>query len=79
MTEDPHDTEAPSRSEDPTRRVAAAQLRAKRWMVILTATVIAVPVGVTVEQLATHGATFFMCRGPAVGATGHRVADCPKP
>ena len=79
MTEAPRHIETPSPPDDGARDAAAAQLRAKRWVVILTAALIAVPVGVTVEQLATHGATFFVCRGPAVGATSHRAADCPRP
>ena len=56
-----------------------ASRRARRWILALTAVVVAVPVGATAEQLLVHGSAFFVCRGPAVGATGHRAPDCPLP
>jgi hypothetical protein len=59
--------------------VVAKQLWAKRWMAALTALLVAVPVGVTAEQFAVHGKAFFVCRGPAVGATDHKAPNCPKP
>ena len=79
MTSSPHHVARDFRLGDKAHSVAVGQQRAKRWMVALTAALIAVPVGVTVEQLAAHGTRFFICRAPAVGATSHRAADCPKP
>ena len=73
------DTEPHSEQAELPSGVAAKQLRAKRWMVALTTVLVAVPVGVTVEQVAVHGRAFFVCRGPAVGATDHRARECPPP
>lgn len=79
MTTVHHDAEPGAEMGELTSGAAAKQLRAKRWMVALTAVLAAVPVGVTAEQFAVHGKAFFICRGPAVGATDHRAPNCPKP
>jgi hypothetical protein len=79
MTTVHRDSDPHSGQGDLPRGLPAKQLRAKRWMVALTAVLVAVPVGATAEQLAVHGKAFFICRGPAVGATDHKAADCPEP
>jgi hypothetical protein len=74
-----HHTEPTAEHTQRPGEAVATQRRAKRWMVALTTLVVAVPVGITVEQVAVHGAAFFVCRAPAVGATGHMAPPCPKP
>ncbi|HUO49839.1 MAG TPA: hypothetical protein VMU09_13495 [Acidimicrobiales bacterium] len=82
MATPPHDAGPDAPAPSPAVEasgVAARQRRARRWVAALTAVVVAVPVGITVQQVTVHGTAFFVCRPPAVGATAHRAPECPKP